>query len=54
MEGKKLDICSDDLIREFEKYREDLADKESIKDFEFRLMSRAIYGCKQIAKTLIK
>ena len=43
----------DELLVEFQKYQEQIADTKSITDNQYRLMAKAIWGCKQIAKKVL-
>lgn len=42
-----------ELLEEFQKYQEQIADTKTITDNQYRLMSKAIWGCKQIAKKVL-
>ena len=42
-----------ELLAEFQKYQEQIADTKTITDNQYRLMAKAIWGCKQIAKKVL-
>lgn len=53
---RKTDVSSsllNELLAEFQKYQEQIADTKTITDNQYRLMAKAIWGCKQIAKKVL-
>ncbi len=53
---RKTDVSGsllNELLEEFQKYQEQIADTKTITDNQYRLMAKAIWGCKQIAKKVL-
>lgn len=53
---RKTDVSGsllNELLAEFQKYQEQIADTRTITDNQYRLMAKAIWGCKQIAKKVL-
>lgn len=53
---RKTDVSGsllNELLSEFQKYQEQIADTKTITDNQYRLMAKAIWGCKQIAKKVL-
>ena len=43
----------DELLSEFQKYQEQIAETKTITDNQYRLIAKGIWGCKQIAKKVL-
>lgn len=53
---RKTDVSGsllNELLAEFQKYQEQIADTRTITDNQYLLMAKAIWGCKQIAKKVL-